>query len=129
MWSPGRISANTAGILSEQGAVIMEVRDIDIAGERLRLRGTLMGQFDSNMYIEVNDFYRVLALVLKPSPILFTLLSPFYWLKHYHRTHDRRSTVMYVLIMLKFSVISISVYLLMGLVIAMLVLGILSLAS
>ena len=86
-----------------------------------------MDQFPTTMYLGAGDFYRLLRLLLSPSCVIFALLSPFYWVKEYKRTHtnDRRATTLTKAV----GVLGIAslVYLLASFLIAMTVLGIYSL--
>ncbi|MBL7119430.1 MAG: FAD-binding protein [Dehalococcoidia bacterium] len=68
-------------ILNEDGSSVLDVEGIEKAGDRLRVKGKLMGSFSTNMYMDATGFYRMLRMLIGPATIAFALLSPIYWLK------------------------------------------------
>lgn len=68
-------------ILNEDGSSVLDVEGIEKAGDRLRMKGKLMGSFSTNMYLDSGGFYRLLAMMMRRSGITFALLSPVYWFK------------------------------------------------
>jgi len=68
-------------ILTDQGKSIIDIEKVHRAGDKLCMQGRLMGQFPTSVYLGVGDFYRILAMVLRPAPLSFFLLSPFYWVR------------------------------------------------
>jgi succinate dehydrogenase/fumarate reductase flavoprotein subunit len=76
-------------ILNEDGSSVLDVERIEKAGDRLRMKGRLMGSFSTNMYLDATGFYRMLRMIIRPSTIVFALLSPVYWLRNFYRNRSR----------------------------------------
>jgi len=68
-------------ILNEDGSSVLDLEGIEKAGDRLCMKGKLMGSFSTNMYLDASGFYRMLRMLIGPATIAFALLSPIYWLK------------------------------------------------
>jgi len=66
-------------ILTDKGKSIVEISEIYKKGSNLWMKGKLMGKFPTSMFLSTGDFFRILAMVLKPGILSFLLLSPFYW--------------------------------------------------
>jgi len=76
-------------ILNEDGSSVLDLEGIEKAGDRLRMKGRLMGSFSTNMYLDATGFYRMLRMIIRPSTIVFALLSPVYWLRNFYRSRSR----------------------------------------
>jgi len=72
-------------ILNEDGSSVLDVEGIEKAGDRLCMKGKLMGSFSTNMYLDSSGFYRLLAMMMRWSTLTFALLSPVYWFKSRRR--------------------------------------------
>jgi succinate dehydrogenase/fumarate reductase flavoprotein subunit len=72
-------------ILNEDGSSVLDVEGIEKVGDRLCMKGKLMGSFSTNMYLDSSGFYRLLAMMMRWSAITFALLSPVYWFKSRRR--------------------------------------------
>ncbi|MBL7120094.1 MAG: hypothetical protein ISS53_05365 [Dehalococcoidia bacterium] len=116
-----KASDKAARVLSDQEVSILDIEAIDRAGNKLHVQGMLMGTLPTDMYVGVEDFYRVLVMLLSPSVLTFALLSPFHWVKSCCRTYGRRSTASILVKMLPLWMIA-------AFLVAMVVLGIYSLA-
>ncbi len=68
-------------ILNEDGSSVLDLEGIEKVGDRLCMKGKLMGSFSTNMYLDASGFYRMLRMLIGPATIAFALLSPIYWLK------------------------------------------------
>jgi succinate dehydrogenase/fumarate reductase flavoprotein subunit len=68
-------------ILNEDGSSVLDLDSIQKVGDRLCMKGKLMGSFSTNMYMDAAGFYRTLRMLLGLPVIAYTLLSPFYWFK------------------------------------------------
>ena len=75
-------------ILNEDGSSVLDLEGIEKAGDRLRVKGRLMGSFSTNMYVDATGLYRMLRMLIKPSTIAFVLLSPIYWLRDFYRSRS-----------------------------------------
>jgi len=76
-------------ILNEDGSSVLDLEGIEKAGDRLCMKGRLMGSFSTNMYIDATGFYRMLRMLIRPSTIVFALLSPVYWLRDFYRSRSK----------------------------------------
>jgi len=79
--TPETAKGKAIQILNEQGFSVLDLEKIEKAGDRLRMKGRLMGSFATNMYLDAGGFYRTLRMLIGPATIAFALLSPIYWLK------------------------------------------------
>jgi 3-oxosteroid 1-dehydrogenase len=68
-------------ILNEDGSSVLDVAGIEKVGDRLLMKGRLMGSFSTNMYLDSGGFFRLLAMMMRRSALAFALLSPIYWFK------------------------------------------------
>ena len=68
-------------ILNEDGSSVLDLETIEKAGDRLRMKGKLMGSFSTDMYLDASGFYRMLRMLMGRATIAFALLSPVYWFK------------------------------------------------
>lgn len=73
-----KVSGKAARILTDQGQSILDIEKMYRAGDKLCMQGRLMGQFPTSVYLSAGDFFRILAMALRPGPLSFVLLSPFY---------------------------------------------------
>jgi len=73
-----KVSGKAVRIITDKGQSIIDIEKMYRAGDKLCMQGRLMGQFPSTVYLGAGDFFRILAMVLRPAPISFVLLSPFY---------------------------------------------------
>jgi len=76
-------------ILNEDGSSVLDLEGIEKTGDRLCMKGRLMGSFSTNMYMDATGFYRMLRMLIRPSTIAFALLSPVYWLRGFYRSRSR----------------------------------------
>ena len=76
-----KINKKAIRILTEDGRSIIDIEKMSRAGDRLFMHGRLMGQFDTDVYVTVDDIFRMIPIILKPGPLSFLLLSPYYWLR------------------------------------------------
>ncbi|MBI4300679.1 MAG: hypothetical protein HY677_06050, partial [Chloroflexi bacterium] len=108
------------------GTGVIEINEMERIGDRLRMKGILMGQFQTQVYVGPGDFFRMFKLLLFSSSALrFAILSPFLWVKHYRREYPESSSAGLIL---PLSLAIILVFVLTFLL-AMAILGIISLAS
>ena len=75
----------TLKFMSEIGTVMMEVDQIDRKGERLRMRGKMMGQFPQNIFISAEEMVQMVAKFTAPRVLLYFVLFPFFLLAGYLR--------------------------------------------
>ncbi len=125
--APGRRRGNPLRIVSDQGTSVIDVEQMDKAGDRLRMKGTLVGQFETQVYVGPADFYRMFRLLLfGPSALGFVLLSPLLWVKNYRKEYAGSATTTRITI-----AVSVTALILLVLVflIAMMALGIYTLVD
>ena len=75
-------------ILNEDGSSVLDLEGIEKVGDRLCMKGRLMGSFSTNMYLDATGFYRMLRMLIRPATIAFVLLSPVYWLRDFYRNRS-----------------------------------------
>ncbi len=75
----GRPAGGTVKILNEDGSSVLDLEAVQKTGDRLRMKGRLMGSFDTNMYMDASGLYRFLGMAIRWGTIKFLLLSPVYW--------------------------------------------------
>ena len=75
----GRPAGATVKILNEDGSSVLDLEAVQKTGDRLRMKGRLMGSFDTNMYMDASGLYRFLGMAIRWGTIKFLLLSPIYW--------------------------------------------------
>jgi succinate dehydrogenase/fumarate reductase flavoprotein subunit len=74
-----RPAGSTVKILNEDGSSVLDLEAVQKTGDRLRMKGRLMGSFDTNMYMDASGLYRFLGMAIRWGTIKFLLLSPVYW--------------------------------------------------
>jgi 3-oxosteroid 1-dehydrogenase len=74
-WPVGK----TVKILNEDGSSVLDLEAVQNTGDRLRMKGRLMGSFDTNMYMDASGLYSFVAMAFRWGTIKFLLLSPLYW--------------------------------------------------
>jgi hypothetical protein len=74
-----RPTGGTVKILNEDGSSVLDLEAVQKTGDRLRMKGRLMGSFDTNMYMDASGLYRFLGIAIRWGTIKFLLLSPVYW--------------------------------------------------
>ena len=79
--SHAKIDKKAARILTDQGQSVMAIEKISRVGGKLCMHGRLMGLFSTTVYVSVDDFFRMVPLLLKPGLLIFLLVSPFCWLR------------------------------------------------
>jgi|GEM_PF-1749867 hypothetical protein len=77
----GKKSEKAFRIHTDQGKSVMEIERMFRDRDRLCMEGRLMGQFDTTVHVKVEDFFRMIPMILRPSPVSFILFSPVYWIK------------------------------------------------
>lgn len=122
MMPRGTVSSRAVSILGEQGTSLLDVEGIDRQGRRLRMRGKLMGGFPADMYLSAESFFKLVLMLCRPSSLSYLLLSPLYLVTDSVIMHGWRRSAVY-------SVIGLVTWAVGGFVLAMIVLGIWSLAS
>ncbi len=75
----GKIDKKAVRIMTEDGSSVIDIEKMSRNGANLFMHGRLMGQFDTAVYITADDVFKIIPKLLKPGPLLFLLLSPFYW--------------------------------------------------
>ncbi len=128
--APGEAVAadRTINILNEDGSSVLGLEGIDKKGDRLRMKGKLMGSFSTNMYLDSSGFYRMLAMLMGRATILFALLSPLYWVRDFRR-RSQDSPAVTLSKTIAFGGLVLLVYALAAFLVALVVLGISSLAG
>ena len=85
-----KINKKAIRILTEDGRSIIDIEKMSRAGDRLFMHGRLMGQFDTSVYITTDDLFRIIPMVFRPGPLMFLMLSPFYWLRRLFKGKKER---------------------------------------
>ena len=75
----GKIDKKSVRIMTEDGTSVIDIDRISRKGNKLFMHGLLMGQFDTAVYITPDDVFKIIPMMLKPQPLVFILLSPFFW--------------------------------------------------
>ncbi|MFC1821799.1 hypothetical protein ACFL9T_03770 [Thermodesulfobacteriota bacterium] len=76
-----KINKKAIRILTEDGRSIIDIERMSRNRDRLFMHGKLMGQFDTDVFITIDDIFHMIPMILKPGPLAFLLLSPLYWLR------------------------------------------------
>ncbi len=77
----GKSSEKAFKIYTDQGKSVMEIERMFRDKDRLCMEGRLMGQFDTTVHVKVEDFFKMIPMILRPSPLSFVMLSPIYWIR------------------------------------------------
>ncbi len=75
-----KISEKAFRIYTDQGKSVIEIERMFRDKDRLCMEGRLMGQFDTTVHVKVDDFFKMIPMILRPSPLSFMMLSPIYWI-------------------------------------------------
>lgn len=116
-------SAKTINILNEDGTSLLGLQSVSKAGDRLCMKGKLMGSFDTKMYLNAGGLYQMLGLMMGKAVLLFLLLSPWYWIKGYMQTTQDTGGARTGRIMAT-GLLALAAYAILAFIIAMIVLGI-----
>lgn len=76
-----KISEKAFRIYTDQGKSVIEIERMFRDKDRLCMEGRLMGQFDTTVHVKVDDFFKMIPMILRPSPLTFMILSPIYWIR------------------------------------------------
>ncbi|MGQ9653448.1 MAG: hypothetical protein ACUVXD_05205 [Thermodesulfobacteriota bacterium] len=76
-----KISEKAFRIYTDQGKSVIEIERMFRDKDRLCMEGRLMGQFDTTVHVKVDDFFKMIPMILRPSPLTFMILSPLYWIR------------------------------------------------
>ncbi|MBI4299866.1 MAG: hypothetical protein HY677_01930, partial [Chloroflexi bacterium] len=57
--APERRRTKPLRIVSDQGTGVIEINEMERIGDRLRMKGILMGQFQTQVYVGPGDFFRM----------------------------------------------------------------------
>jgi len=66
-----------AEVTDESGSTLLTMRKIGIEGNRMTVVGSLMGAWETTMYVEPQDVCRVIKLILNWNVIGYVLSLPF----------------------------------------------------
>lgn len=55
-------NARGAVIVNEEGGTMMEIKGLRVEGDRIVIRGALMGAWDADMYMGVEDLRAAIAM-------------------------------------------------------------------
>jgi len=70
-----------AKIISDKGSPMMVLNDIRRDGDKLEIRGQMMGAWPSKMYITLDEFGDFIRIMLRPPLISYVFLYPFFLIK------------------------------------------------
>ncbi|MBI4514329.1 MAG: hypothetical protein HY699_00725 [Deltaproteobacteria bacterium] len=83
--------ARSVKMVSDMDTTMMEVEQVDRVGDRLMIKGTMMGSFPADIYIEPQALLGLLLMHLRPAPLSFVFGLPYFWLRCYWRREENRS--------------------------------------
>lgn len=69
-------------VVNEKGGDMMCMSAVDVEGDEMAIVGSLMGAWESTMYVSAEDVVRMMGLVLKPSTLAFICKLPVILYKH-----------------------------------------------
>jgi len=115
-------------ILNEDGTSLLGLESVQKVGDRLRMQGKLMGSFATKMYLDAGGLFRLLGMMLGKAPLLFILLSPWYWIASYRKTTQDHGLKKAARVALAGG-LALVVYAVLIFIVTMIVLGISNLAS
>jgi hypothetical protein len=78
---PKEKAKQVAQVISESGSVMMAIEGISREGDRLAVKGSVIGSWPSKMYVNLKDTLNMAKLILTPQVILYILSLPFLALK------------------------------------------------
>ena len=68
----------TVSIVNEQGKTVMSMSSMGRAGDKISMKGIMMGSWPADMYVGPEDVWTMVVMVLKtPTIILYVLQLPF----------------------------------------------------
>lgn len=76
-----KLSEKAFRIYTDQGKSVIEIERMFRDRDRLCMEGRLMGQFDTTVHVKVDDFFKMIPMILRPSPLTFIILAPVYWIR------------------------------------------------
>ena len=77
----GKVNRKAVRVLTDEGRSVIEVESLSRMGDKLAMHGVLMAQIEATVFIEAEEMFRIIPMLLRPGVLLFLLISPFYWLR------------------------------------------------
>ena len=69
-------------IINEKGGDMMCMSSVGVDGDDMAVVGSLMGAWESTMYVSAEDVVRMMGLILKPATLAYVCKLPLILYKH-----------------------------------------------